>query len=171
VAWILPLALGVASTLVFFDVLEHREKVERFREAREYCDRVGKPLLNVGCGQNPRFIGDVNVDVYPSRILPGYRQADVHRLPFRDKEFGAAVAFSVLEHVDNPAQALRELSRVADRVYVTVPHYLNPYPYFRPGHKWVFGGEHMARITGEGNLLAAFAILLGGFMTWRGWFA
>jgi hypothetical protein len=79
----------------------------------------------------------VGVDLAEAAV-PGLRsvQADLRALPFRDGEFGLAIAISTLEHVgrDNTQYgladehddasldaALRELRRVSERLLVTVP--------------------------------------------------
>jgi methyltransferase family protein len=78
----------------------------------------------------------VGVDLVEAAV-PGLRsvQADLRSLPFRDGEFGLAIAISTLEHVgrdntqygladesdDSLDAALRELRRVSERLLVTVP--------------------------------------------------
>jgi hypothetical protein len=78
----------------------------------------------------------VGVDLLEA-VVPGLRsvQADLRSLPFRDGEFGLAIAISTLEHVgrdntqyglaeesdDSLDAALRELRRVSQRLLVTVP--------------------------------------------------
>jgi SAM-dependent methyltransferase len=55
-----------------------------------------------------------------------YRRIEANRpLPFADKAFDIAVSNAVLEHVGskpNQAAFVRELSRVARRVFISVPH-------------------------------------------------
>ena len=47
---------------------------------------------------------------------------NVHSLPFADQSFEAVTMLEVLEHVNNPAEAITELCRVSRRwVIVTVP--------------------------------------------------
>jgi hypothetical protein len=81
----------------------------------------------------PDLVGVDLVEV----AVPGLRsvQADLRSLPFRDGEFGLAIAISTLEHVgrdntqyglgeehdDSLDAALRELRRVSERLLVTVP--------------------------------------------------
>ncbi|HEU5328182.1 MAG TPA: class I SAM-dependent methyltransferase [Thermomicrobiales bacterium] len=58
-----------------------------------------------------RVAGDVPVGV-----------GDLYHLPFRDNAFDLVLSTEVLEHVDEPAQALRELARVSARYCLfTVP--------------------------------------------------
>jgi len=128
-------ANSVASSMYY-----HYEKERLFKQARDYCDSIGKPLLNVGCGNNPMQIGDVNVDIFPpsEAILPNYQQADITSMPFTDKQFGCVVAFHVLEHVEDPRAALAEINRVADRVYASVPAPFDFSTDTSPDHKYTF---------------------------------
>lgn len=119
------------------------------QRARRAARARGKRLLNVGSGTagtslrvalfGPTDWGDVNCDLGEKGAWDGRRRrcaCDVHRLPFRDREFGAVIASHVLEHVDDPAQALRELHRVADRVYVVTPRWWAPHTWFYDDHQW-----------------------------------
>jgi hypothetical protein len=107
----------------------------------------GEPLLDVGYAfAEPAYLAAlvgldapelVGVDLAEAHV-PGLRAvlADVRSLPFRDREFGVAICISTLEHIgrDNrtyglgreqaaggPAEALRELRRVAERTLISVP--------------------------------------------------
>lgn len=134
---------GAIVTSLFLDVYHDAEANAKWNEALEYCERVGKPILNAGCGNNPRFVADVNLDKEDS-ILPNYIKHDLNMaLPFGDKQFGAAVAFHVLEHVEDPKFTLGELNRVADRLYIVVPHHLGVLYWLTPEHKRMF---HYGRI-------------------------
>jgi SAM-dependent methyltransferase len=58
-------------------------------------------------------------------------QADVRALPFGDAEFDLVLCTEVLEHLSEPRQTLRELSRVcAGHMMLTAPHE----PFFRLGN-------------------------------------
>ena len=50
---------------------------------------------------------------------------------------GAAFCSHVIEHVDDPEKAMKELHRVADSVFVCTPEWWDPTTYFWPGHKYV----------------------------------
>lgn len=59
-----------------------------------------------------------------------FLRGDVTSLPFADHSFDVVMCCEVLEHLDDPAAALRELRRVARRALVlSVPHE----PWFRLG--------------------------------------
>jgi len=48
-------------------------------------------------------------------------QCDIARMPFADKEFDFAYCSHVLEHVEDPAAACKELMRIAKRGYIETP--------------------------------------------------
>ena len=88
-------------------------------------------ILDVGCGANPQ--GDVNVELYPlisdhraetinPRFIPNLVVADAHHLPFREDSFTRIIADNLLEHLERPLDAVREFSRVAQRLTVYVPY-------------------------------------------------
>ena len=64
--------------------------------------------LDVGCGE--RKSGEIGVDV---RLTPYVDlRASTYLLPFKDETFDRVFMFEVLEHLENPSEALREISRV-----------------------------------------------------------
>jgi SAM-dependent methyltransferase len=76
----------------------------------------GKRVLDVGCGVKPyypffaaaaEYVG-VDVQENPNADLTGA----VESLPVGDESFDIVLCTQVLEHVDDPAQAVRELHRV-----------------------------------------------------------
>jgi SAM-dependent methyltransferase len=74
---------------------------------------------------------------------PGLRavEGDVRALPFPDGAFDLVLCTEVLEHLERPEEALRELGRVcADHVLLTVPHE----PFFRAGN--LARGRYLARL-------------------------
>jgi SAM-dependent methyltransferase len=68
-------------------------------------------------------------------------EADLRQLPFPNASFELVMCTEVLEHIPDPRQALRELSRVcAGHVLLTVPHE----PFFRAGN--LARGRYVARL-------------------------
>ncbi|NUR74879.1 MAG: class I SAM-dependent methyltransferase [Thermoleophilia bacterium] len=83
---------------------------------REGATSAGKRVLDVGCGLTPYYpcfaaAGEyVGVDVVdgPTTDLIG----PIEALPVEDDSFDIVLCTQVLEHVDDPAAAVRELHRV-----------------------------------------------------------
>ena len=103
-------------------------------------------VLDAGCGEGfvTRFLNAQNADwqlagvdlseqavAYARHHSDGevrYAVGDLYDLPFEDNAFDTVLCSEVLEHLDHPDRAFRELRRVARRsVVVTVPRE----PYFR----------------------------------------
>ena len=115
--------------------------------------------LNVGCGEGQMisrlFQSGVRhkmtaMDIDPLRIafahqhspLCNYIRADIFRLPFKSMVFDYVVATEILEHLSNPAEAFKEIARVAKPnapVILSVPHE----PFFQWGN--VVRGKHWKR--------------------------
>lgn len=85
----------------------------------------------MGCGNAPT--GDVNVDLLGSERhrdgkrlaaekIPNFVCASVYALPFPNDSFDEVVSFHLLEHLEVPLAALREMMRVSkSAVTVVVP--------------------------------------------------
>lgn len=68
-------------------------------------------------------------------------RGDACELPFRDRSFDLVVCLEVLEHLPEPARALREVRRVSrGGCLLSVPHE----PYFRLGN--ALRGKNLARL-------------------------
>jgi len=90
--------------------------------------------LDIGCGTEPK--GDVNCDLFKGitphlirnepivpKEIPNFIQCDVVHLPFPDHTFDVVNASEVIEHLENPILALREMKRVSKRlVTLDVPN-------------------------------------------------
>jgi SAM-dependent methyltransferase len=90
-------------------------------------------VLDVGSGDKPFWRADVIVDkyldddqqrhsgsmFYDKRKM--FIKADVENLPFKNKVFDFVFCSHLLEHVENPDKAIRELTRVSKRGYIEVP--------------------------------------------------
>ena len=130
------------------------ERREKYELARQYADQVGKPLLVVGgpYGDSPfRCMLDLPAHGWGSVCLdieaqacegaPQVVVADVREIPFPDGYFASVLVSHVLEHLPSYgdcAQAVRELQRVADRVYVAGPSKQSFIAWLVPDHHlWV----------------------------------
>ena len=98
-----------------------------------------RSILDAGCGEGINLLtlcmeGDWELEgleltadrlTIAREALPGrvqLRQGDVERLPYDDDSFDLVLGTEVLEHVDDPVRALREMARVSRRrLILSVP--------------------------------------------------
>ena len=82
---------------------------------REGGGAAGLRVVDVGCGDKPYApyfsAASEYVGVDPANATAEV-QARAEQLPFEDESFDLALCIQVLEHVDDPAAAIRELHRV-----------------------------------------------------------
>jgi ubiquinone/menaquinone biosynthesis C-methylase UbiE len=114
--------------------------------ARLVSEQRPSSVLDVGCGEGetlarllPVLPGDVaGVDIVESSVAFAARRhpqfnfdvRSVYQLSQPDHSVDVVMCLEVLEHLDRPAEALRELLRVAGKALIlSVPHE----PYFRIG--------------------------------------
>lgn len=92
---------------------------------------------DIGCGKRPKCSPDVTVDRY-ELINNGWSvKADIEHLPFKDNSFDFVVCSHVLEHVEHPTKAIRELQRISKSGYIELPHFLVELLTNKPYHKWI----------------------------------
>lgn len=113
---------------------------------RKLAIRPGDLVLEVGPGENPLIRSDVLVDKYltddtergGSLVMDRPLViADVCALPFKDKAFDYAYTAHTLEHVDDVEKAFGELSRVAKRDCIVVPHWSYEGLWNKDYHLWL----------------------------------
>jgi SAM-dependent methyltransferase len=124
-------------------------------------------VLDAGSGSHPHSTADILVERFLEDEI-GHRShtlvsrerplvcADIQALPFPDKAFDYVVCNHVLEHVENPAQALDELARVAKRGYLALPSEFYEFVCPTHSHKWVFAlsdGTLLVKRRGESHHL------------------
>ncbi|MEK7636785.1 MAG: class I SAM-dependent methyltransferase [Patescibacteria group bacterium] len=115
-------------------------------------------VLEVGCGEgylltaialavpSAALLGlDVNDEALRvgRRLWPSLKMehGDIYRLPQSDRSWDVVIASEVLEHLERPSEALRELKRVAKRyLLLSVPFE----PWFRIGN--LGRGKHLSRL-------------------------
>ena len=113
---------------------KRREESCRFEYQRRHIDfdlRPGARVLDIGSGGDPFPYATTLVDRFPGptqhRHAPFVRdgrefiEADVCDLPFTDKSFDFVYCAHVLEHVQDPLAACREIIRVGRRGYIETP--------------------------------------------------
>lgn len=130
---------------------ETKQRRQAYVAASEVAKLSGKPLLVAGgpWGSSsvrllpPRHgCGAVCVDLSP-RACAGcnFIQADIRDIPLPDGYAGAAIASHIIEHLPTVADAedaLDELHRVADQVFIAYPNKLNLIAWLSPEHHlWV----------------------------------
>lgn len=105
-------------------------------------------VLDVGSGDKPFWRSDVIVDKYLEDDQQRHSgamiydkdkifiEADVEKLPFKDKVFDFVFCSHLLEHVENPDKALNEMVRVAKRGYIEVPNAIIDLFVPFPPHLW-----------------------------------
>ena len=121
------------------------------RLAADIGVKEGDRVLDVGGGQRPLKRADVSIDF---DVFEGvHRQGltisrekplvcgDVQSLPFTSKSFDVVCCRMVLEHVIDPASALRELQRVGKRGFIETPNVLWESFYGHPTHRWLISFE------------------------------
>ncbi|KKK68560.1 hypothetical protein LCGC14_2942840, partial [marine sediment metagenome] len=148
--------VGTAAWETLWKVKELNNRHEEYDKAAEYAHLIGKPLMVVGQTMGRHPCGDVCVDIAGCPTCSNSVTADVQDLfVFEDKNFGAAFASHVLEHIDSPDLAWMELNRVADKVFIAYPfsHRLTSTLH---GHKWFVnktaGGYLFTAINGGEKL-------------------
>ena len=107
--------------------------------------------LNVGGGPERLHERLVHVDV--ARHAACDCVADARRLPFAPATFDLAISQEMVEHVDDPFQAVREMARVVrpgGRVYLQVPFVIGYHP--GPEDYWRFTRAGIAALLRQAGL-------------------
>ena len=100
-------------------------------ERLQFDIKRGEHVLDIGSGgwpfQRATHLADLNPGATTHRMESLKRDGrpfmvvDIHEMPFRDKEWDFTFCSHVLEHVERPGDACRELMRVSRRGYIEVP--------------------------------------------------
>ena len=99
-------------------------------------------ILDVGCGEgivtnyltkklsiNESQIAGLDIDINLLKIAKSinprvqFHQGSVYELPFQDNSFDLVLALEILEHLEFPERAIKELNRVSNNwVFISVPN-------------------------------------------------
>jgi len=108
--------------------------------------RRGDLVLDIGSGGDPHPRADVLLERY---VDSGYHRtvrfrrsapvviADIAAMPFRDGAFDYSICAHVLEHVEDPAGAAREITRVSKAGYVETPSAIHERFWPQAQHVWM----------------------------------
>jgi membrane protein DedA with SNARE-associated domain len=157
--------LGLWQLIVW--LIEIHDKTHKYRAALDCARNSGKPFL-VGnpWGVKPfrRFFnkpahgsGDICLDIDRQALMgqPGAVVGTITHLPFADKTFGAAFFSHVLEHLptaDAAKQALEEMKRVADSVFIAYPSKQSIAGWIvRDHHLWVWQDKKCTYVQQRGK--------------------
>jgi len=106
----------------------------------------GQRIIDVGGAYDPVPIADEVVDIVDmGRGGKHYTLLDItyQSLPFPDKHFDIAICCQTLEDISSPALAMIEMSRVAKRGIIEVPHRgPESVRQNKPDGAWCFGLSH-----------------------------
>ena len=114
--------VDVADNLRGLEAFFHRNRARVVRRLVARYAVPGEPILDAGCGTGLNLrhlpVGSTGIDINPRNVallkqrLPNHQviEGDVEALPFADASFGTVLCTEVLEHVPDPAAALRGVS-------------------------------------------------------------
>ena len=148
----------------------YASKIRLHLSANRLVPRLSGRILDVGAGAQPfrRYVppGCEYVAMEIASGRGGHVVADVLHLPFASAVFDGAICTEVIEHVTDPALALREIARICKpgaRLYLSAPmtwglHY-EPHDYFRFTN---YGIEHL---LGRSGFRIEETIRIGGLFT------
>ena len=90
---------------------------EGFTLARLQKEKIGKEFEGIEYDEEAIELGK---KLYPRLTI---KKGDIYRLPYKDNSFDLVVCTEVLEHLDNPRKAYKELVRVSRKyILVSVPN-------------------------------------------------
>lgn len=162
-----------------FDKHQHRNPIQRKLIANFYRDVYAvlesiqpESILDAGCGEgvtlnnlHEKGIGkklegfdflktavDIGNKTFPNLAI---KQANIYDLSYKDNSFDLVLCNEVLEHLEDPKKALKELKRVTKKyLLLSVPNepYFMMAQFFRGRHLSRFGNhpEHIQHWTSSG---------------------
>lgn len=108
-----------------YNELYGEEQLKKFEIIKPF---IKGRVLDVGCGtgliteQIPNSVGLDNCPEMLEQFNGEKVLGDAHKLPFPDNSFDTVISITVLQDLDDPVKALKEMKRVGRRVIFTVLH-------------------------------------------------
>ena len=111
-----------------------------YEEMMEYEDGIypSPKKLNLGCGRDLRK-GYINVDMNGKADVNW--NLDKFPYPFKDNTFDEILALNIIEHLNNPNEAILEINRIAKngcKLCINGPYVSNPATWWDLTHKRPF---------------------------------
>lgn len=104
------------------DSLRRKHHYGRYKIVKNLINDKGKNLLDIGCGAPAkcmkdgsflRYIGyGQGIDIEPRKIEFKFKLGNIKDIPYKDKKFDIVTAIEVIEHIDKPLLAFKEIHRV-----------------------------------------------------------
>lgn len=129
-------------------------------------------ILDAGSGHNPHPNANILCDLFvgPTRHRGSFSHVsakrnhpfvccDIQYLPFKTNIFDFVYSSHVVEHVDNPNRAIREIKRVGKHGRISTPRGLWAHFTSNPGHLWVINSHGKHKSLTKGLLGAAVHVI------------
>lgn len=132
-------------------ILINRSRVKFKKFLKMLSISRGQLVLDVGSGDGPfaradilcdKYIDDTENRVGHLLIDRPFVAGDIMALPFRDNTFDYVHCSHVLEHVESPEKALKEIMRVGKKGFIETPSEFLEKIKCSPGHRWYVRMEH-----------------------------
>lgn len=129
-------------------ILAHRQGREYQFDHVDFAIGAGESVLDIGSGNHPFSLATHLADLKPDdnfdrggtelvRDERPFFTINIEAMPFQDKEFDFVYCSHVLEHVDDPIAACREIMRIGKRGYIETPTRASDMLYnFSRLHRW-----------------------------------
>lgn len=104
------------------DFIRKKHHYGRYQIVKSLIKNKSKNLLDIGCGAPARCMKEGSflrylgygqgIDIEPRKIEFKFKLGSITDIPHKDKQFDVVTAIEVIEHIDNPMLALKEIHRV-----------------------------------------------------------